>query len=249
MDTVTVITSGKGGVGKSTVTAGLGAALAARGRRVLLVDCDAGLGCLDHMLGISETRVFDLADVVSGSAEPDKAVYESSYRPNLFLLSAPSAEEDTVSPDVMRELIGMYAKFYDHVLIDSPAGVGLGFRSAAAPAGRALLVATPDPVCLRDSFQTHLHLKEEGVTKQRLVVNRFSCAEFRAQGYYRDLDSVIDAAGARLIAVVPEDKNLAAACANARLAPDKSLGALALGRLAARLEGAQVPLPPLQNFK
>jgi len=145
METVTVITSGKGGVGKSTVTAGLGAALAARGRRVLLIDGDAGLGCLDHMLGISERRVFDIADVVSGAAEPDKAVYASSFSPNLFLLPAPGTEEDVVSPDVMRELVGVLARYYDHVLIDSPAGVGQGFLSAAAAARRAL-VRTPS-VC------------------------------------------------------------------------------------------------------
>lgn len=84
MNAVTVITSGKGGAGKSTITAGLGAALAARGKRVLLIDCDAGLGCLDHMLGVSERRVFDIADVVAGTVEPDKAVYASSISPNLF---------------------------------------------------------------------------------------------------------------------------------------------------------------------
>lgn len=249
MDTVTVITSGKGGVGKSTITASLGEALAARGKRVLLIDGDAGLGCLDHMLGVSERRVFDLADVVSGAAEPDKAVYAAPLFPNLFLLPAPAAEEDVVSPDVMKELIGVFARYYDHILIDCPAGVGPGFRSATAAARRALLIATPDPVCLRNAFQAHLHLDKAGITSQRLVINRFSTSRFRAEGYYRDLDSVIDAAGARLIAVIPEDPSLSSACANAKPVPQKSQGALAVGRLAARLEGVRVPLPPLQNFK
>jgi septum site-determining protein MinD len=248
MDKVTVITSGKGGAGKSTVTAGLGAALAARGRRVLLIDGDAGLGCLDHMLGVSERRVFDIADVVSGAAEPDKAVYVSSFSPNLFLLPAPETEEDVVSPDIMRELVSTFSRYYDHVLIDSPAGVGQGFLSAVASARRAMLVTTPDPVCLRDVAQTRRHLEEVGVTQQRLIVNRFHCATFRAQGYYRDLDQVIDAAGVRLIAVVPDDPQLAAATANARPAPEKSPGGMALARLAARLEGVRVPLPPLQKF-
>mgnify|MGYP000865076450 CR=1 FL=1 len=248
MNSVTVIASGKGGAGKSTVTAGLGAALAARGRRVLLIDGDAGLGCLDHMLGVSERRVFDLADVVSGAAEPDKAVYVSSFSPNLFLLPAPGAEEDVVSPDIMRELAGVFSRYYDYVLIDSPAGVGQGFFSAAAAARRALLVATPDPVCLRDTAQTRLRLREAGVAQQRLVINRFSGAAFRRQGYYRDLDAVIDAAGVRLIAVVPDDPRLAAAAANARPAPEKSPGGMALARLAARMEGERVPLPPPQKL-
>ncbi|HEX3016895.1 MAG TPA: P-loop NTPase [Caproicibacter sp.] len=248
MDTVTVITSGKGGVGKSTISAGLGTALAARGKRVLLIDGDAGLGCLDHMLGVSERRVFDIADVVSGTAEPDKAVYVSSFSPNLFLLPAPETEEDVVSPDIMRELVSIFSRYYDHVIIDSPAGVGQGFLSAVASARRAMLVATPDPVCLRDAAQTRLRLQEAGITQQRLIINRFNSTNFKAQGYYRDLDSVIDAAGVRLIAVIPDDPLLAAAGANAQPAPQKSPGAMALARLAARLEGNQVPLPPLQKL-
>lgn len=248
MDSVTVITSGKGGVGKSTVASQLGASLAARGRRVLLVDCDAGLGSLDHMLGVSEYRVFDLADVVSGAAEPAKAVYPCPFCKNLFLLSAPETEEDVVSPPVMRELIAVFARYFDHVLIDSPAGVGRGFLSAAACAGRALVVATPDPVCLRAAARTRQRLQEAGVRQQRLVVNRFSAARFRAQGCYRDLDAVIDAAGLRLIAVVPEDPLLAAAALRAQPAPPASNGALAVGRLAARLEGEQVPLPAVNRF-
>ncbi|MCI1955835.1 MAG: septum site-determining protein MinD, partial [Oscillospiraceae bacterium] len=149
---------------------------------------------------------------------------------------------------IMRELVGIFARYFDHVLIDSPAGVGQGFLSAAASARRAMLVATPDPVCLRNTAQTRLRLQEAGVTQQRLIINRFSGANFRTQGYYRDLDSVIDAAGVRLIAVIPEDPLLAAAAANAKPAPQKSPGAMALARLAARLEGNRVPLPPLQKF-
>ena len=248
MNTVTVITSGKGGVGKSTVTASLGVALAARGKRVLLIDCDAGLGSLDHMLGVLEHRVFDIADVVSGAVEPQKAVYPSAYEPNLFLLSAPSTEEDVVSPEVMRQLIAVLSRYYDHVLIDSPAGIGQGFLSAAAAAQRALVVATPDPVCLRAAARTRQSLQEAGVKQQRLVINRFSGARFRVQKCYRDLDSVIDAAGIRLIAVIPEDPVLAAATLQAQSAPQTAPGTLAIGRLAARLEGERVPLPAVNRF-
>ncbi|XOQ43232.1 MAG: Cell division inhibitor MinD [Clostridium sp.] len=248
MDSVTVITSGKGGVGKSTVTASLGEALAARGKRVLLIDCDAGLGSLDHMLGVLDHRVFDIADVVSGAVEPQKAVYQSAYEPNLFLLSAPSTEEDVVSPEVMRQLVTVLSRYYDHVLIDSPAGIGQGFLSAAAAARRALVVATPDPVCLRAAARTRQSLQEAGVKQQRLVINRFSSARFRAQKCYRDLDSVINAAGIRLIAVIPEDPILATSTLQAQSAPPTSPGALAMGRLAARLEGERVPLPAVDRF-
>lgn len=248
MNSIIVITSGKGGVGKSTLSVSLGTALAARGRRVLLIDGDAGLSSLDLMLGIAERRVFDIADVISGAAEPDKAVYASAFEPNLFLLPAPGTEEDVVSPDIMRQFVEVLCRYYDHVLIDSPAGVGQGFLSAAAAAGKALVVATPDPVCLRDAAQTRLRLLEAGIKQQRLVVNRFSVARFRAQDCYKDMDSIIDAAGIRLIAVIPEDPRLACATLNAQRIPRKSPGALAVERLAARLEGEVVPLPPLQKI-
>ena len=248
MGAITVITSGKGGVGKSTVTTGLGIALANRGRRVLLIDGDAGLGCLDHMLGVSEQQVFDIADVVSGRVEPSKAVYPCPFVQNLFLLPAPNSQEDVVSTDIMKELVNVLARYYDNVLIDSPAGVGSGFFSAVAPAQRALIVSTPDPVCLRNSNRARILLEEAGVRQQRLVVNRFSGQNFRMQGFYPDLDSVIDSSGTRLIAVIPEDPFLAAAAAKSAPAPQKSAGAMALARLAARLEGEQVPLAQVQKF-
>ena len=248
MGAITVITSGKGGVGKSTVTTGLGLALVNRGKRVLLIDGDAGLGCLDHMLGVTEELAFDIADVVAGRVEPIKAVYSCPFSDGLFLLPAPVSEDDVVSPDIMKQLITVLARYYDHVLIDSPAGLGSGFLSAVASAGRALVVSTPDPVCVRNANKARILLEKAGIEQQRLIINRFSSDNFRAQGFYQDLDSVIDSAGMRLIAVIPEDTLLAAAASKAQPAPQKSAGAMAFSRLAARLEGELVPLASLQKF-
>ncbi|WP_277668672.1 P-loop NTPase [Caproiciproducens galactitolivorans] len=248
MGAITVITSGKGGVGKSTITSGLGLALSQRGKRVLLIDGDAGLGCLDHMLGIEENKVFDIADVVSGRVEPMKAIYPCPFAEGLFVIPAPATEEDLISPDIMKQLVSVLSRYYDHVLIDCPAGIGGGFQSAAAAAPRALVVSTPDPVCLNGARKTRMLLEQGGVRQQRLIINRFSTRNFRTQNFYPDLDSVIDAAGIRLIAVVPEDPLLAAAAANSAPVSPKSIGAMALGRLAARLEGEHVPLASLQKF-
>ena len=143
----------------------------------------------------------------------------------------------------MKQLVGALSRYYDHVLIDCPAGIGAGFESAVAAAQQALLVSTPDPVCLRNGAKTRLALERLGHTKHRLVVNRFSGAAFRSQRVYHSLDDVIDEVGVRLIAVIPEDPALAAATASSSAPPERSQGALALGRLAARLEGEQVPLP------
>ena len=248
MGVITVITSGKGGVGKSTVTAGLAYALTQRGRRVLVMDTDAGLGCLDQILDIAEQQVFDLADVVSGAALPAQAVYSSPWAEGLSVLPAPGREDDIVSPSLMRQLCSALSRYYDHILIDCPAGIGLGFQSAIAAAQRALVVSTPDPVCLRNSARTRLLLQQAGITQQRLVVNRFSSAAFRSMKAYDDLDAVIDASGIQLIAVIPEDFQVPNAFAHSVPAPQKSPAAMAFGRLAARLEGEQIPLAALHKF-
>ena len=152
MGVSTVITSGKGGVGRSLHgPVGLGRALAQRGRRVLLIDCDAGLRSLDRMTGTEEALVFDLSDVIQGRCAPADAIYPCTETEGLFLLPAPSSGEDMASPSVMRRLVPLLKRYYDHVVLDSPAGVGGGFRSAACAADRALVVCSPDPVCVRSA--------------------------------------------------------------------------------------------------
>ena len=244
MGVITVVTSGKGGVGKSTVAAGVGAALARRRRRVLLIDGDAGLSCLDLMLGVAEEKVFDIADVICGAAAPAQAIYQCPWQEGLFLLPAPAQVEDIASPEVMRHLVPALARYYDHVLVDCPAGLGRGFESAAATASRALVVSTPDPVCLRNSSKAGLALAQHGIAQTRLVVNRFSGAEFVRQNVFHNLDE----AGIRLIAVIPQDFALAAAAANGQAPAPRGKGVMALERLAARLEGEQVPLASLSKF-
>lgn len=247
MGAVTVITSGKGGVGKSTVCAGLGCALARRDRRVLLIDGDAGLRCLDRMFGIDSSLVFDISDIIAGNCEPIRAIYPCPV-PGLFLLPAPGREEHTVAPENMRRLVSILARYYDHVLIDCPAGVGRGFLSATAAAQRALVVTTPDPVCLRDCDRVRLLLTERRISAQRLIINRFSYRNFTKFDLYRDLDSVIDSAGIRLIAVIPEDPPMAAALTDGKPLPQNLAAAKAFHRLAARLEGERVPLAAPETF-
>lgn len=150
MGSVAVVTSGKGGTGKSTVTAGLGCALARTGRKVLLIDGDAGLRSLDLMLGIGGT-VYDMSDIFAGRCEPIRAIYPSPLCPDLFVVPAPVSLEQLCSPDDMRRLCRGFTLYYDVILVDCPAGVGRGFETALAPAERALVVTTPDMVCARDA--------------------------------------------------------------------------------------------------
>ncbi len=243
MGMTTVITSGKGGVGKSTVAVGLGRALAQRGRRVLLVDCDAGLRSLDRMTGTEEELVFDISDVVYGRCAPVQAIYPCPGSEGLFLLPAPASGDNMIRPAVMRRLAPLLRRYYDHVLFDSPAGVGAGFRSAACAAQRALIVCSPDPVCVRSAGSVRLLLERLGVSDMTLVINRFNDPLFTRTGVYSDLDGVIDASGIQLFGVAPEDQALAAAFCTGRPAPADSPAMMALSRMAARLEGEAVPMP------
>ena len=212
MGVSTVITSGKGGVGKSTVSVGLGRALAQRGRRVLLIDCDAGLRSLDRMTGTEEALVFDLSDVIQGRCAPADAIYPCTETEGLFLLPAPSSGEDMASPSVMRRLVPLLKRYYDHVVLDSPAS-----------AVKRLL-------------------EKLAVPELRLVINRFNSRLFDETGVYSDLDNVIDASSIRLFGVVPEDYSLAAAFLKGKKAEEHSKGMMALCRIAGRLDGETIPL-------
>ncbi len=158
-------------------------------------------------------------------------------------MPAPASGDDLIRPGVMRRLVPLLKRYYDHVLLDSPAGVGIGFRSAACAADRALLVCSPDPVCVRSTGNVRQLLDGLGVADKRLLINRFNGAFFDQTGVYSDLDGVIDAAGVRLFALVPEDITMAAAFLKGTAAADGAPGMMALHRAAARLEGSTVPMP------
>lgn len=242
MGKVTVITSGKGGTGKSTITAGLGFALVRRGNRVLLIDCDAGMRGIDLMLGVSNELVFDVADIINGNCPPASAIYPCKTTPELYILPAPQNVRDELSPYIMKQLTSVLTKYYDHILIDCPAGLGTGFEAAAAPADRALLVANAEPLSLRGCDKVRRRLKACGVEQIRLVINRFSESRFRKSAVFEDLDAVIDEAGARLIGVVPEDNEAAALSQRGMPVEGHLKAAEAFDRIAARLDGKYVPL-------
>ena len=242
MGKVTVITSGKGGTGKSTVTAGLGAALVRRGNRVLTIDCDAGMRGIDLMLGVSGELVFDIADIVNGNCSPSSAIYPSKTVPELFVLPAPQNVRDIVSPYIMQKLIAVLKKYYDHILIDCPAGIGTGFESAVAAADQAVLVVNAEPLSVRSCDQVRAKLSGCGVEVKRLIINRFNERKFRRSGSFADLDAVIDKAGARLLGIVPEDNASAAAAQKGEPIEGRRKMVYALDRIAARLDGVNAPL-------
>lgn len=240
MGQITVVTSGKGGAGKSTVTVGLGLALAGAGGKVLLIDGDAGLRSLDLMLGIGQQVVFDLSDIFAGNCEPIRAVYPSAFHSRLSLLPAPLTPERLCSPADMRRLCRGFAQHYDFVLLDSPAGTGAGFETVVAAADSALVVTTPDPVCARDA-----QLVGERLTaldkKCRLIINRLRPSAVR-RGKMPDIDEIIDMAGIQLIGVIPEDEQITLAGAAGQPFPKKGVADTCFRNIARRFCGDNVPL-------
>ena len=245
MGEVIVITSGKGGTGKTTLTAGLGAALARLGQRVLCIDCDVGLRNLDLSLGMADAALMDFSDVLAGRCSLERAAAVHPKVENLSLLTAPlSLPEALAAEGPFQGLLDQARQRYDSVLIDSPAGLGPGFRLAVCGADRALVVTLSDPASLRDAQRVVLQLAK--LERVHLVVNRVQGKLLRRLG--PTIDDAMDAAGLPLLGLVPEDVAVVLSAGNGQLVQDlgkRSAGA-AFRNIALRLTGQEIPLMKLR---
>lgn len=239
MDKLFAVTSGKGGVGKSTLSAGLAAALAKMGNNVLLIDMDEGLRCLDLMLGISEDIVFDMSDILNG-VESKSAIYEVPQCDGLYLIPAP-ARTGEIDPVLFGEFIREAMLNYDKVVIDFPAGIDFTVYKALPDYAVFLTVCTGEPVSLRDAALVGQELADINKTNVRLIINRFDVA-FIKDGIYSGIDDMIDYAGIRLIGIVPFDMSLSISFAASKL-PQRCNAVKAFERIALRLCGEDVKLP------
>lgn len=240
MGRLIVITSGKGGVGKSTVAVGLAAAIAGNGKSVLLVDADEGIRCLDLMLGVSGCLVFDLGDVLSGAVTLDKAVYPVEGT-GISLLAAPQ-QNGVIRAAALGEMLLQATQEYDHVILDCPAGLDEKYYSALPAFAQLLVVCNADRVSVRDAAAA-ADLLHGYSLNARLLLNRFSPQKLRGRAEM-NVDDIIDAVGVRLLGVIPEDAHVPVAAARA-VPLQAGRAAMALGRVAARLNGVQLPLPDL----
>ncbi len=202
-----VVTSGKGGVGKTTTTANLGAALAQRGHRVVLVDADIGLRNLDLVLGVEKRIVFDLVEVVEGRCQLRQALIKDKRFPSLAMLpAAQTRDKGAVSELQMTEVIEELAETCDYILIDCPAGIEHGFRTAIAGAREAIVVTTPEVSAIRDADRVIGKLHERGLPL-RLVVNRVR-PEMVKSGDMMSVDDVCEILSADLLGIVPDDEEI-----------------------------------------
>ena len=240
MGTVIAVTSGKGGTGKTSITGGLASALSLMGRSVLCIDMDIGLRNLDISLGLNDRALMDFSDVALGRCPLARAAVTHPDLKNLSLLTSPMSLPANLTVEKVRALLGTARTMYDYILIDSPAGLGTGFRLAVCGADRVLVVATNDASSLRDAQRTVGEL--EGIRQVHLVMNRIQPKLLRK--LRTTIDDAMNAAGLPLMGVVPEDPQVIL-CANQGqplLSQGRRGAATACRNMAMRLEGRQVPI-------
>lgn len=207
MGTVIAVTSGKGGTGKTTLSGGLGSCLAALGHRTLCIDCDVGLKNLDLVLGLTDLSLMNFEDVMTGRVSLEDGAVPHPDIENLFFLTAPSTlDPENIDREKMAELLSQVREEFEYCIIDGPAGVGAGFRLAAANADMAIIVAGGDGMSLRDGQRTTTELAKLGVTNVKLVLNRIRprlLSQIQANA-----DDMIDTVGAQLLGIVPEEEGI-----------------------------------------
>jgi septum site-determining protein MinD len=246
---VITITSGKGGVGKTTAVANLAVALASDGARVVCVDGDIGLRNLDVILGLENRIVYDIVDVIEGRCRLKQAMIKDKRLPNLHLIpAAQTRDKNAVSASDMNRLVKDLRSECEFVLIDSPAGIERGFKNAIAPADRVLVVTNPEVSAVRDADRVIGILEAEGKGPGSLIINRLNPALVRRQEML-SADDVLDLLAIELIGIVPEDEGvLIGSNRGAPVALDpKSKAGQAFRNIAARLKGQDVPFLDLDT--
>ena len=242
MSNIIAVVSGKGGTGKTSFTANVGLALSVMGYKTLCLDCDITLRNLDLALGLSDQAMMDFSDVASGRCSLQDAVVCNEKYPNLDFLSAPLCDGDPdVTPQQMQALAAEIREKYTYCLIDSPAGLGAGFRLATAMADSVVVVTTTDASALRDAQRTVMELKRFPVGRVHLVVNRVEKKLLHTM--HMTIDDAIDTTGLPLLGVVPEDKDIPYALNRGiPLRECNYFAERAYENIAKRLVGRRVPL-------
>ena len=239
---VITVTSGKGGVGKTTATANISAAMAANGHKVVCIDADIGLRNLDVVLGLENRIVYDLVDVVEGRCRLRQAMIRDKRLPELYLIpAAQTRDKSSVSPSDMVRLCNELREEHDYVVIDSPAGIERGFRNALAPADVVVVVTNPEISAVRDADRIIGLVESEEKGPTRLVLNRIKPAMVR-RGEMLSTEDVLELLAVELIGLVPDDEAVVVSTNRGLpIALDgKSKAGQAFRNIARRLNGEQV---------
>jgi septum site-determining protein MinD len=246
---VVTITSGKGGVGKTTTTANLGVGLATLGKRVVVIDADIGLRNLDMLMGLENRIVYDLVDVVEGRCRLRQALIRDKRLSELHLLpAAQTRDKSAVSPEQMVEVCNQLRPAVDFVLIDSPAGIEQGFRNAVAPANHVVIVTTPEVSAVRDADRIVGLIEADGKGPARLIINRLDVGMVR-RGQMLSKEDVIEILAIELLGVVPEDKEVIISTNQGMPVAlnGRAISGQAFRNISGRMLGEDIPLLNLES--
>jgi len=249
MSEVIVVTSGKGGVGKTTTTANLGCGLALQGKKVVLIDTDIGLRNLDVVMGLENRIVYDLVDVVEGACRLKQALIKDKRYEGLHLLpAAQTRDKNAVTPAQMVKLCDELKNEFDFIIVDCPAGIEQGFKNAIAGADKAIVVTTPEVSAVRDADRIIGLLEAHEIKSPKLIINRVR-PDMVKRGDMMSIEDINDILAIDLIGVVPDDENIIIATNRGEPAvPDtKSLAGQAYRNITKRLLGEDVPLMELNS--
>lgn len=244
-----VITSGKGGVGKTTTTANIGTALAAMGKKVVVVDGDTGLRNLDVLMGLENRIVFTLIDVIEERCRLKQALIKDKRFPNLFLLpTAQTRDKNDVPTDEMLRIVEQLKEEFDYVIIDCPAGIEQGFENAVVGADRAIIVVNPEVTSVRDADRVIGKLDARGLEQHELLINRLN-SEMVKKGDMLNINDIIETLSVKLIGVVPDDRNITVSTNRGEpiVLDDKAFSGQAFKNIARRITGEEVPLMNLDD--
>ena len=249
MAKVITITSGKGGVGKTTSTANLGTALAMLGKKVAVVDADIGLRNLDVVMGLENRIVYDLVDVIEGNCRLRQALIKDKHQPELYLLpAAQTKDKDAVSEEEMVELVEQLRDEFEYVLVDSPAGIESGFKNAIAGADEVIIVTTPEVSAVRDADRIIGLCEAYEKGQPQLIVNRLRPKMVRS-GEMMSVEDVLQILAIDLIGIIPEDEDVITATNKGEvLVVDKSsrTGKCYMD-IARRITGEEIPIDPIED--
>ena len=242
MGEVIVVTSGKGGVGKTTTTANIGTGLAKLGKSVVLIDTDIGLRNLDVVMGLENRIVYNLVDVIEGQCRIKQALIKDKRNPNLYLLpSAQTKDKTAVSPEQMKKLADELKEEFDYIIMDCPAGIEQGFQNAIAGATRALIVTTPEVSAVRDADRIIGLLEAAEMEQKHLIVNRLRPDMVKRDDMLSSED-VVDILRVDLIGVVPDDENIVISTNKGEpLVGTDTMAGKAYMNISRRITGEEVP--------
>lgn len=243
MSEVIVVTSGKGGVGKTTTSANVGTGLAILGKRVVLIDTDIGLRNLDVVMGLENRIVYNLVDVVEGNCRMKQALIKDKRYPNLFLLpSAQTRDKTAVNPEQMKKLVDDLKDDFEYILLDCPAGIEQGFQNAIAGADRALVVTTPEVSAIRDADRIIGLLEAADMKDIDLIVNRVRMDMVR-RGDMMSIEDVMDILAVNIIGAIPDDEDIVISTNQGEpLVGLNSAAGQAYMNICRRLTGEHIPL-------